>query len=163
MKTLPHTNVFCRLGCSKIHGVGVFAITDIPKGTVIFKGNEPATREVSKADVDALPKNIQKLYHDFGVFNGSAYICPEDFGELSVGWFFNNSDKPNIDCQPFRSRTDGFKFVASRDIQEGDELFVDYNKYEKDYLLLHSKALASDHQSARVKRGRAVGGVQAAD
>jgi hypothetical protein len=33
---LPHDDVYTRLQCSPIHGVGVFAIRDVPKGTNIF-------------------------------------------------------------------------------------------------------------------------------
>ena len=35
-KPLPHENVYVRLGKSEIHGIGVFAIRPIPKGTDIF-------------------------------------------------------------------------------------------------------------------------------
>jgi SET domain-containing protein len=146
----PHTDVYCRIGVSKIHGVGVFAIVPIKNGTVIFSGKEPPTHAVPKEIVDSLPKNVQRLYHDFSVFNGTDYICPDDLGELSVGWFFNDADdKANVECKPFRSRTDGFNFVAARDIEEGEELTMNYNAYEKDYLLLHSKQLARSHRSLR--------------
>lgn len=40
MSTLPHHCVYARLGASKIHGVGVFAIMPIPKGTVVFAGDD---------------------------------------------------------------------------------------------------------------------------
>jgi hypothetical protein len=37
---LPHSGVYARLGISGIHGVGVFAITRIPKGTYIFPDDD---------------------------------------------------------------------------------------------------------------------------
>lgn len=133
----PHENVYCRLAVSKIHGVGVGAVVNIPKGTIIFMGNEPPTREVPVSVVESLPKNVQRLYNDFSVRAGDKYICPDDFNELTVGWFFNDSDEPNIDCIIVRSRTDGFKFVANRDIVEGEELTMNYHLYEKLYMNLH--------------------------
>jgi hypothetical protein len=36
---LPHSNVFVRLQASPLHGVGVFAIRDIPKGAYVFLGD----------------------------------------------------------------------------------------------------------------------------
>ena len=39
-KILPHVKVYTRLGPSKIHGVGVFAILPIKKGTYIFYGDD---------------------------------------------------------------------------------------------------------------------------
>lgn len=41
---MPHDDVYTRLGPSKVHGVGVFAICDIPKGTFVSIVSESVKR-----------------------------------------------------------------------------------------------------------------------
>ena len=63
-------DTYCRIGVSQIHGVGVIAIKQIPKGTNPFmitnkKGIKYDLVELSKKEVDGLPKNVKKIVTDF--------------------------------------------------------------------------------------------------
>jgi len=71
----PHYNVYTRLKPSKIHGVGVFAIRDIPENTPVFNPEEPVEEEfiVSKKEVKKLDPEVQKLYQDFCVDQGGLF------------------------------------------------------------------------------------------
>ena len=124
-KVLPHSDVYCRLGVSNIHGVGVFAIADIPKDTDPFKHDY---NEYKKYKADDLMKGIspehKKLYDDFCVFDGPIVWVPKSFNSISVGWYLNNSKTPNMRAHP-----DGEYFFAIRDIKKGEELTVDYDTY----------------------------------
>lgn len=128
-KKLPHYNVYTRLMPSKIHGVGVFAIRDIPKNTIIFNEEEAAKEEisVSKEAIKELDSEIKKLYEDFCVTENNRYTyCPDSFDLVTVAWYVNHSKNPNVKY----GRDDNF--VALRDIKKGEELTADYETYSEE-------------------------------
>ena len=59
MRKLPHEGVYTRIKPSNIHGVGVFAISDIPKGTYVF---EYATRVSHRGQYQSGMAKIQCQY-----------------------------------------------------------------------------------------------------
>lgn len=124
--SLPHDNAYARLKYSATHGVGVFSIRDIPKGTNIFYNDRVKMIWVNKDELKNLDPEIKKLYEDFCVIKGDKYGCPENFNSLTVGWYINESKTDfNVWC------TADFDFIAIRDIKKGEELLVDYSTYSK--------------------------------
>jgi hypothetical protein len=128
-KFLPHCNVFTRLRRFDIHGVGVFAIIDIPIGTYIFKGDKSEVIWFTEREIglSSLPEAVQKLYNDFCVIlpdgNSKKYGCPDSFNNMPLSWYLNESDNPNLACNK------DYDFYAIRDIKAGEELTVDYSTY----------------------------------
>ena len=59
---------YCRIGRSKLNGVGVIAIRDMPRGTDPFIGCLP-TRwvKLTVAEVARLPTAVQTMVRDFYV------------------------------------------------------------------------------------------------
>jgi hypothetical protein len=59
------TNCYCRLAPSPIHGIGVFAICDIPRGRNPFntlpKYARPGYVRMTSADLDALPSKLREM------------------------------------------------------------------------------------------------------
>jgi hypothetical protein len=47
------------------------------------------------------------------------YHCPRDWHRMSIGWYLNHSDRPNVAMNGMRAR-------ATRAIPAGTELTVDY-------------------------------------
>ena len=126
MKSSPHDNVCCRLRPSPIHGVGVFAIRDIPTGMNLFCDDDDETFIVTlhKKEIENLEPEIKRLYNDFCVITGDEYECPKSFNQMTVAWYINESkDNPNVKCD------DGLNFIAVRDIASGEEILVDYSTY----------------------------------
>jgi len=123
MKLLPHEGVYTRLKPSKIHGVGVFAIRHIPKGTPVFTHDNQPIAWVDKKSIGSIPKSLRDLYDDFCIIKGDKYGCPEHFDMLTTSWYLNHSNNPNVAVD------DGYRFYALRDIEEGEELTVDYRTY----------------------------------
>jgi hypothetical protein len=127
MSLIPHSDVYCRLGASKIHGVGVFAIIDIPANTDPFKHCQT---EYKKYKVSELFKDIKpehkKLYDDFCVFEGGdKYVwTPKSFNRIDISYYLNSSKKPNM-----RADEHGDFFFTTRLIKSGEELTVDYDTY----------------------------------
>ena len=119
----PHHAVSTRLKPSKIHGVGVFAIKGIPKGTKLFTYDLDELRWVKKSDLKKLHKEIAKLYQDFAVFKDGRYGCPNNFNRLTMSWYLNDSKRPNVRCDT------SYNFWTLRNIKAGEELTVDYSSY----------------------------------
>lgn len=120
---LPHDGVVTRLRPSRTHGVGVFALKRIVKGTRLFSHDLDEMMWVDRDGLKRLPKEIRKLYEDFGVLKGGRYGCPTNFNRLTMSWYLNESKRPNVRCD------EDYNFVAVRDIRSGDELTVDYARY----------------------------------
>lgn len=125
MEVLPHTGVYTRLKPSRIHGVGVFAITDIPRGSYVFHKDDEKMVWIEKGFIENLPKEVRKLYDDFCVIRNDIYGCPESFDKLTPSWYLNHSDNPNVYAD------EDYRFIAMRDIKAGEELTVNYNTYSE--------------------------------
>jgi SET domain-containing protein len=131
VKTLPHRNVYTRLGRSKVHGIGVFAIRRILKGTSIFPDDTEKINWIKKRDLGRLAREIRRLYNDFAIIkdDGKSYGCPKSFNLLTPAWFLNEPKtgrKPNVRCRK------DYTFYALRDIRPGEELTVDYSTYSEE-------------------------------
>ncbi len=125
MSKLPHEHVYIRLGVSKIHGVGVFAICPIPSGTMVFESDSADLVWVHADAIKDLPAAQQRLYKDFGLWRGEQVGCPASFDVLTPGWFVNhNPDDPNL-----RYDLREYSFYAARDIELGEELTANYHLY----------------------------------
>ena len=142
----PHDGVYARIGLSRVHGVGVCAIRDIPAGTMVFRGESERVVWVSRAAVRRLPTALRKLYEDFGMVSGDQIGVPPTLNMLSVGWYVNHSDRPNLEAD------DEGRFVALRRIRKGDELTADYRTFVDQPLAFRPK------ESRSAKNGRQVRG-----
>ena len=124
----PHDGVYARIGLSRIHGVGVLAIRDIPRGTQLFRGEDERVVWVRLADVRRLPRELRRLYTDFGMAWGKRIGVPRTLNMLSVGWYLNHSERPNT-----RADEDG-RFHTLRRIRKGEELTADYRTFADERL-----------------------------
>ena len=108
---------------SPLHGIGVFAIRNIPKGTKdIFSQGVGDWIKVSKEEVDALPKHSKDLIENHCLFDEDHYFSPDyGFKLIDLVIYLNHSDTPNV-----ISLNEGEQFEAIRDIAVGEELLVDY-------------------------------------
>lgn len=108
---------------SPLHGIGVFAIRDIPKGTSdLFSQGVGEWIKLTVAEVEALPKHSKDLVENHCLFDEDYYYVPDyGFKLVDLVIYLNHSDKPNV-----ISINDGEFFEATRDIAEGEELLVDY-------------------------------------
>jgi SET domain-containing protein len=128
----PHDDVYARIGRSRIHGVGVLAIRDIPRGTRLFRGEDERVAWVRRDAIRRLPLELRKLYTDFGMAWGDRIGVPRTLNMLSVGWYLNHSARPNT-----RADEDG-RFYALRRIRKGEELTADYRTFSDDDLTFRS-------------------------
>lgn len=108
---------------SPVHGIGVFAIRDIPKGcrSIFSKGTGGWVR-LSFEEVEQLPAHSRNLVETYCLYDETHYFVPDyGFKLMDLVLYLNHSSTPNI-----ASVNEGEEFEALRDIQEGEELLVDY-------------------------------------
>jgi SET domain-containing protein len=108
---------------SPLHGIGVFAIRDIPKGTrnMFSKYNEDWIK-IPIEEVELLPGYSKELIKSYCVFDEYFYYVENTgFKKMDLVNFLNHSDNPNI--IPIN---DGEFFEAGTDIKCGQELFINY-------------------------------------
>lgn len=109
---------------SDTHGIGVFALCEIPKGCRnIFSRNVGEWIKLSIAEVEALPAHSRNLVETYCLFDADHYYVPDyGFKVMDLVNYLNHSSMPNV-----ISINDGEEFEALRDIRKGEELLVDYH------------------------------------
>lgn len=116
------TDITCKLGVSKKHGIGVLTFKDIKKGDKMYV-NQISSDWYSPKDLEELDPEIKEYIIERwpAILDNSDFVYPFDI----LVCYLNHSDKPNYDPM-----TD----LALEDIKKGKEVFEDYGKY-KDRLL----------------------------
>ena len=100
------------------YGVGVFAAHDIVKGTFLrLFGNEDLVENRIRS---LEKKDVPEIFHDHCLIMGEKLSCPNDFGQMEIGWYLNHSKQGNA------FHVD-YNWYAARDIKAGEEILIDYN------------------------------------
>ena len=148
--------VFCKIGPSHIHGVGVFAIRDIPKGSELFKTSNSSMGEsrakgdniidLSDEDLAGLEEDvINVIKSNFVKCHLGTYSLPEGGpNDLFWGYYINHSSVPNLSFKTDEEDKLGFvKFITNKDVKKGEELTQDYNllSQNKSFLMEQFKFL----------------------
>jgi len=115
-----------KIGKSSIQGIGLFADQFIPKGTTTWRYEQNLDISITKEEIEALPELSKQfvLYYSYFDKKMEYYVLPTD--HLRFINHTSNKEKLNIDSTPDED-------VASRDIQAGEELLCDYNKFDDTY------------------------------
>lgn len=110
---------------SPVHGNGVFALRDIPKGKRgLFSKNIGEWIKVERSEIDTLPQHSKELVETYCLFDEDYYYVPDyGFKVMDIVIFLNHSETPNI-----VSINDGEDFETLREIKSGEELFIDYGE-----------------------------------
>jgi len=120
-----NNTVWATIKPSNIDGVGVFAVRDIAKGTIIsdynlFNNDETKVFETTPEEFNKILPEIQYLIKQRMLFpsgNKTLIFCSPN-SDINLQSFMNHSKTPN---------TDGKK--AIRDIKNGEELTEDYTSF----------------------------------
>ena len=119
---------FCRLAPSDIHGIGVFAIKDIPKGTEVFQLCNDAFEniiELTDEYVESLDESVTKYIQDIFIRESTGlWALPEcGLNSLNISFFLNHCNRPNL--KPVMAH--GYAtWVSNKVIKSGKELTNDY-------------------------------------
>lgn len=116
------TNEFSFILKPAQHGIGVFATHAIKEGTFLrlFGDEEEYENRIRMLPKDAVPT----LFRNYTMSRAANLVCPEDFGQMPVGWYLNHSK----DANAVHKR---YNWYASRDIASGEEICIDYATLEE--------------------------------
>ena len=108
---------------SAVHGIGVFAIADIPKGCrALFSKNVGDWIKLPISDVEKLPEHSRSLIETYCLYDEEYYFVPDyGFKVMDLVNYLNHSSAPNV-----ISVNDGEFFEALVDIPAGTELLINY-------------------------------------
>jgi hypothetical protein len=109
-KTRLNETIYCTIGRSKIHGVGVISIRDIPIGTVLFKGSD---ERYEIDDLKEIDNSVAKIIFD----RNSLLSFRSPNGDVDYIRFMNHSTFPN-----YNPKTG----MTMRRIKKGEEITEDY-------------------------------------
>lgn len=127
---------FCKLGVSKVHGVGVFAIKDIPEKTNPFhRSNMLSFEKFHLFSDEEMAENLSEEI----VFLIKNFMLPDPDGRYPVpangmnsinsSFYINHSDTPNmVGAIDPTAKTFLYSAFSTREIKAGEELFMDYRK-----------------------------------
>jgi SET domain-containing protein len=116
-----------RLAQSPLHGLGVFAVAAIPKGTPVWRFAPGLDMEFDAGIVETLPEHVRQFFSHYGYLDKNVkrlVLCFDD------ARFVNHSDTPNL-FTDYAQDPHGLD-VALRDIAAGEELTMDYGGFEDD-------------------------------
>jgi hypothetical protein len=128
------SDCYCRLQPSSIHGIGVFAVRDIPRRKNPFltmpRYAEPGLVRITDSELRTLPPDLSATIRALFIpTDGVLHIPTSGTNVVHIAAYLNHSSTPNL-----RTR-DGFDFIAGRRIFAGEELTVDYRTYGADQVL----------------------------
>lgn len=118
-----------KIGESKIHGIGLFADQFIPKGTITWSYDKDLDCTYEKELIENLPPLLKDyfLFYCYFDYDINKYILCCDNQK-----FINHSvANENISSEPTKD-------IAMRDIQIGEEMICDYNKFDSNYWERHN-------------------------
>ena len=115
--------VYCRLGVSPIHGIGVFAVRAIEKGVDPLR-SLVSHKEISftREELRALPKGVRKQIEMFCYYDDKeVLISTMGLNTMDYAIYINHSKTPNLIMKK------SGRFETLTKIRVGDELFMDYD------------------------------------
>ena len=117
-------DVYCKLGVSTIHGIGVFALRDIPSGVAPLK-SMVTNKEIkfSRIELKKVPSAVRRHLSMFCLVEKGRVFAPEiGMNAVNISIYLNHSKTPNLKFD------DKDVLRAVRDIARGEELTIDYDE-----------------------------------
>lgn len=127
-------NIFVKLKPSKIDGVGVFAIRDIPKDTFLFETwkGDSGYYPIKENELQKLPKDLYRHIKDIFLYSPEFPNDTNTYIQLTRGchwiyttpYYFVNSNINNFNIDKDTLKT-------TRNIKQGEEILSNYGRYER--------------------------------
>ena len=141
-------NVYYQVKPSKINGVGLFAIKDIPIGTIIINNLQKIQGiYIDKEEATKLnPELLSICQNYFSSTEPNKIFIPSDPNFISTfylsKYFINHSKKPNCNNQEGN-------IITIQNIKKGEELTLDYHH---NYPQLYTQLLNNKKQNKKTKK-----------
>jgi|TARA_R110000824_G_scaffold344650_1_gene531262 hypothetical protein len=117
----------CRVKCSDVHGVGLFAIRELKAHSSIFGRQDPmigAIHFFTHLQIKKLPEEIKQLLYDYNLITDTGMYLPDyawNYHHLCS--YINHSLAPNVFYD-----VEINEFIAIRNIRKGEELLCNMKK-----------------------------------
>lgn len=122
-------------------GVGVFALIDIPKGTILFEDTKPDTDFISWEEIGDIPIEVKnylsniclyvpnRTYHPIrDLYTQDGIYLSRSVSSINLSYYVNHSEDYNVIHDLNRD-----EYVTSKDIKKGEEILCLYTKNEIDW------------------------------
>jgi SET domain-containing protein len=116
------------LKMSDLHGLGCFALEDIPKGQKVWEFNELIDSVIPKEFFDNAPKFYQDYLLFFAEYEDGYFVLCGDNGK-----FWNHSEDANLKLISLPETEEWYVF-ATKEIKKGEELLYDYRNFKQEKL-----------------------------
>ncbi len=124
-KILAHLSqeVYCHLGVSPVHGIGVFAIRSIPKGVNPMRSRLKFDEvKFTHAELKSLPRSVRKEIDIFCYYEDDHVLIPSiGLNSMNMAVYLNHSKIPNV-----QYKKNG-QLITLRAIKKDEELMMDYD------------------------------------
>lgn len=121
--------VYARIQRSPIHGIGIFAIRDIPQGIDPFSEKDLDLQFIKIPadqieDDPGIPEGVKRYVRDVSSnVDGIRNFPANGFNSISAAFLMNHSDNANVGHDEYGHS------ITLRDIKEGEELTLNYGMF----------------------------------
>jgi SET domain-containing protein len=109
-------------------GVGVFALVDIPEGSVLFADTKPDKDFISWDELFDIPTEVKKYLSNLCLYNPKGIYLSRTVTDINISYYVNHSENYNV----FHNLKKD-KYVTIKDIKKGEEILCLYTKDEIDW------------------------------
>lgn len=110
-----------KIATNPLMGLGVFSLQHIASGSLVWEFTTGIDIKISKQEFNQLNVAQQNHFKKYGWREFDYY-----YSSCDASNFINHSSTPNLDCTQFN-------IYALRDIDIGEELFVNYQEFDDDF------------------------------
>ena len=128
--------IFVKLKPSNISGIGVFALRNIKKETLLFNlwEGETGFYPISQQQLEMLDEELRSHIRDLFLFSSDFPVDTNIYVKLTNGchWIYTNPYYfVNSGYYEKKSNIDKDTMMSIRDIKKGEEILSNYQRYEK--------------------------------
>jgi hypothetical protein len=109
-------------------GVGVFAITDIPIGTTLFRDVHSDTEYIEFDEISNIPEVVLNYLISMCNSDETGIYLSRTVNNINITYFVNHSDTPNVEHDLIHD-----EYRVIRRIAAGEEILCVYNEKEKSF------------------------------
>ena len=115
--------VYCHLGVSPVHGIGVFAMRAIPKGVNPMRARLKFDEiKYTHKEIKTLPRGVRKEIEMFCYYDDDhVYVPTIGMNSMNMAVYLNHSKTPNVVYKK------NGQLITLRVIKNGEELMMDYD------------------------------------
>lgn len=109
-------------------GVGVFALIDIPKGTILFEDTKPDNEFISWEEIGDIPIEVKNYLSNICLYAQNGIYLSRNVSSINLSYYVNHSEDYNVIHD-----LNIDEYITSKYIKKGEEILCLYTKDEIDW------------------------------